>query len=128
MRSIQSVSTNFLGNGQGRDLVQGMLALFQDFGCNMSLKIYFLDSHLNFFPDNCGQVSDEHGERFHPDITNMGKRYQGNRPRQCWLTTVGRTSEMLPTSTTIDRPKETESPKKIKVFLTCMNIYSLKCE
>ncbi|GBO17826.1 hypothetical protein AVEN_88309-1, partial [Araneus ventricosus] len=55
-----------------------MLALFQDFGCNMSLKIHFLDSHLNFFTDNCGQVNDEDGERFHEDIANMGKRYQGN--------------------------------------------------
>ncbi|GBM00704.1 hypothetical protein AVEN_150879-1 [Araneus ventricosus] len=55
-----------------------MLTLFQDFGCNMSLKIHFLDSHLNFFPDHCGQVSDEHGERFHQDIANMEKQYQGN--------------------------------------------------
>ncbi|GBN20130.1 hypothetical protein AVEN_46025-1 [Araneus ventricosus] len=44
----------------------------------MSLKMHFLDSHLSFFPDNCGQVSDEHGERFHQDIVNMEKRYQGN--------------------------------------------------
>ncbi|GBM28549.1 hypothetical protein AVEN_70142-1 [Araneus ventricosus] len=48
---------------------------FKDFGCNMSLKIYFLDSHLNSFSDNCGQV---HGERFNQDIANMEKRYQGN--------------------------------------------------
>ncbi|GBO45987.1 hypothetical protein AVEN_246440-1 [Araneus ventricosus] len=46
----------------------------QDFGCNMSLKIHFLDSHLYFFPDNCGQVSDEHGKHFHQDIANMEKR------------------------------------------------------
>ncbi|GBM49871.1 hypothetical protein AVEN_150752-1 [Araneus ventricosus] len=49
-----------------------------DFDCTMSLKINFLDSHLNFFSDNCGQVSDEHGERFHQDIANMEKRYQAN--------------------------------------------------
>ncbi|GBM21863.1 hypothetical protein AVEN_32851-1 [Araneus ventricosus] len=55
-----------------------MLTLFQDFGCNMSLKIHFLDFHWNFFPDECGQVSDEHGERFHQNIANMGKQYQGN--------------------------------------------------
>ncbi|GFY47351.1 hypothetical protein TNIN_94491 [Trichonephila inaurata madagascariensis] len=34
----------------------------------MSLKIYFLDPHLNFFSDNCEKVSDE---RCHPDIANM---------------------------------------------------------
>ncbi|UYV63953.1 hypothetical protein LAZ67_2006122 [Cordylochernes scorpioides] len=46
-------------------------------GCNMSLKIHFLHSHLDFFPDNLGAVSDEHGERFHQDISGMEKRYQG---------------------------------------------------
>ncbi|GBM98119.1 hypothetical protein AVEN_229765-1 [Araneus ventricosus] len=61
-----------------------MLALFQDFGSNMSLKIHFLDFHLNFFPDNCGQVSDEHGERFHQNIANMGKQYQGNWTTAMW--------------------------------------------
>ncbi|GBM41500.1 hypothetical protein AVEN_265722-1 [Araneus ventricosus] len=60
------------------NLVEDMLALFQDFGYNRSLTIHFLESHLNFFPDNCGQVSDEHGELFHQDIANMEKRYQGN--------------------------------------------------
>ncbi|GBN24640.1 hypothetical protein AVEN_141940-1 [Araneus ventricosus] len=46
-------------------------------GCNMSLKIHFLHSHLEFYPENLGSVSDDHGERFHPDISNMGARYQG---------------------------------------------------
>jgi len=32
---------------------------------------------LDFFPENCGAVSDEHGERFHQDISSMEKRYQG---------------------------------------------------
>ncbi|GBO27197.1 hypothetical protein AVEN_72784-1, partial [Araneus ventricosus] len=30
-----------------------------------------------FYPENLGPVSDEHGERFHQDISNMGARYQG---------------------------------------------------
>ncbi|GBM81279.1 hypothetical protein AVEN_84693-1 [Araneus ventricosus] len=75
------VSTSFLGNGKAenyKNLDEDMLVLFQDFGCNMSLKIHFLYSHLNFYPDNCVQVSDEHDERFHQDIANMEKRYQGN--------------------------------------------------
>ncbi|UYV69549.1 CLCN3 [Cordylochernes scorpioides] len=42
----------------------------------MSLKIYFLDSHLDFFPDNLSAVSDERGERFHQDISSMEMRYQ----------------------------------------------------
>ncbi|GBM57054.1 hypothetical protein AVEN_157020-1 [Araneus ventricosus] len=46
-------------------------------GCNMSLKIHFLHSHLEFYPENLGSVSDEHGEQFHQAISNMGARYQG---------------------------------------------------
>jgi hypothetical protein len=43
----------------------------------MSLKIQFIHAHLDFFPENCGAVSDEHGERFYQDITVMKKRYAG---------------------------------------------------
>ena len=42
----------------------------------MSLKIHFLESHLDFFRENLGEVSDEHGERIHQDILAMEKRYQ----------------------------------------------------
>ena len=30
----------------------------------MSEKIHFLHLHMDFFPENCGVVSDEHGEHF----------------------------------------------------------------
>jgi hypothetical protein len=43
----------------------------------MSQKMHFLDSHLDFFPQNLGNVSDEHGERFHQDISTVETRYQG---------------------------------------------------
>jgi len=36
-----------------------------------------LESSLDFFTENLGAVSDEHGERFHQDITAMEKQYQG---------------------------------------------------
>jgi len=32
---------------------------------------------LDIFPENCGAVSNEHGELFHQDISSMEKRYQG---------------------------------------------------
>ena len=35
-------------------------------------------SHLDFFPTNLGAVSEEHGERFHQQISIMKNRYQGN--------------------------------------------------
>ena len=43
----------------------------------MSLKIHFLHSHPDFFPDNLGDVSDKQGERFHQDISVIETRYQG---------------------------------------------------
>lgn len=54
---------------------------FQVLGCNMSIKMHFLNSHLELFPKNLGDVSDEQGERFHQDIKTMEDRYQG-----CWDT------------------------------------------
>ena len=44
----------------------------------MSIKIHFLNAHLDYFPDNCGDYSEEQGERFHQDISTIEERYQGN--------------------------------------------------
>ena len=43
----------------------------------MSLKIHFLYSHMDFFPKNLGDESDEHGECFHQQMNNTERRYQG---------------------------------------------------
>ncbi|UYV78795.1 hypothetical protein LAZ67_16002799 [Cordylochernes scorpioides] len=78
--SFINVGKNFLGSVKVenyRDIVNYLLLSYKALGCNMSLKIHFLHSHLDFFPDNLGAVSDEHGERFHQDISSMEKRYQG---------------------------------------------------
>jgi len=78
--SFKFVVKGFLGNRRAQNyekLVNNLLQSYQKFGCNMSLKIHFLHSHSDFFPENCGVVSDEHGERFHQDTSSMEKRYQG---------------------------------------------------
>lgn len=46
-------------------------------GCNTSIKLHFLHSHLYFFPENAGAVSNEHSERFHWHIWRMERRYKG---------------------------------------------------
>jgi hypothetical protein len=72
------VSSNFLGNIRAenyKELIEGM-SLYHKFGCNMSLKIHMLHSHLDFFPYNCGMVSDGHGKRFYQETATMEKRYQ----------------------------------------------------
>jgi len=54
-----------------------MLNNFKNLGCNISLKIHFLYSHLNFFSDNLGDMSKEQGECFHQDIKKIERKYQG---------------------------------------------------
>jgi hypothetical protein len=56
-----------------------MLDKFKLLGCNMSLKFHFLASHLDYFPPNLGAVSEEQGERFHQDLKDAERHYQG-----CW--------------------------------------------
>ena len=58
-----------LGNHKAANSQDGVpLTSHKAMECNMSLKIHFLESRLNFYPENLGEVSDEHGERFHKDI------------------------------------------------------------
>ena len=91
--AFKSVYSGFLGNTRVPDYqacIEKLLKSFEDMGCRMSLKIHFLQSHRNFFPPNLGAVSDEHGERFHQDITKMESNYQGKwNPGMmgdfCWM-------------------------------------------
>ena len=79
-KAFQLVATKFLGNYKAdnyEQLVANLLKSYKALACNMSLKRDFPHSHLDFFPLSCGEVSDEHGERFHQDIAAMEKRYQG---------------------------------------------------
>ena len=66
--SFKFVVKVFLGNRRAQnydELVNNRLQSNQILGCNMSLKIHFLHSNLDFFAENCGAVSDKHRERFH---------------------------------------------------------------
>ena len=66
--SFVMVVKHFLGNKKAdnyKDLVETMLIHFHHLGCNLSIKLHYLNSHLDVFPVNLGDVSDEQGERFH---------------------------------------------------------------
>ena len=70
----------FLGNTKAsnyRNLVDVMLQNFQALGARMSIKPHYLFSHLDYFPENLGDVREEQGKRFHQDIRTMEERYQG---------------------------------------------------
>jgi hypothetical protein len=78
--SFVLVVKNFLGNQKAsnyKELVENMLENFKNLGCNMSLKVHFLYSHLDCFPENLGDMSEEQGERSHQDMRTMEERYQG---------------------------------------------------
>jgi len=51
--SFKFVVSGFLGNRRAQNyeaFVNNLLQSYQKLGCNMSLKIHFLHSHLDFFP------------------------------------------------------------------------------
>jgi len=78
--SFKQTVTNFLGNKKSenyKEIVAEMVTNFGALGCNMNLKLHFLDSHIDYFPINLGAYSEEQGERFHQDIKEMERRYQG---------------------------------------------------
>ena len=80
-QSFKNVTTSFFGGNHkkesDRDLVADLVKSYKAMGCDMSLGVHFLDSHLDFFPENLGAVSDEHGQRFHQEISTMEKQYHG---------------------------------------------------
>ena len=91
--TLKLVAENFLGNHRAEnciEIVENILEAFRRLVSGMSLKLHFLHSHLEFFPDNLGAVSDEHGERFHQDIPVVEIRYKGKSNANmmgdyCWF-------------------------------------------
>jgi len=79
-QSFREVVTKFLENekdAQYEQIVEDMLINFKNLGCLMSLKVHFLHSHLDYFPENLGDLSEEQGERSHQDMKKIERRYQG---------------------------------------------------
>ena len=79
-KAFENICRNCLGNKKAEnysEIVQELISLYQAMVCNMSLKLHFPHSHLYLFPENMGSVSDEHGKRFHRDISQIENRYSG---------------------------------------------------
>ncbi|GFN92603.1 hypothetical protein PoB_001910900 [Plakobranchus ocellatus] len=97
--AFKTICENFLGNKKDpnyKELVSNLLSSYQQLGARMSLKIHFLHNHLDFFPANLGAVSDEHGERFHQDISKMERNYQGRWDPAMLGDSVGCLKETIP--------------------------------
>ena len=119
--SFKFVVKVFLGNRRSQnceELLNNCLQSYQKLGCNISLKIHFLHLHLDFSPENCGAVGDEHGERFHQDISSVEKRYQGKLncamlANYCW--TLARDAP------TMEYKRQAPAPPKKNLILFVLN-------
>lgn len=79
-KSFRNLVHGFLGNYRDpmfKQLVNDLLKFYEAIGARMSLKMHFLMSHLDKFPENLGAFSDEHGERFHQEMLSIEKRFSG---------------------------------------------------
>ncbi|GBM88849.1 hypothetical protein AVEN_178442-1 [Araneus ventricosus] len=90
---IEDVVHTFLGNTKDpvyKTIIQRMLTAYEAHGCKMSLKVHFLHSHIDRFPENLGAYSEEQGERFYQDVHDIERRYQGRwdvnmLADYCWM-------------------------------------------
>ena len=89
MLNCKEVILSFLRKDRkpnSEEIVWNMLKSFEKQNVNLSLKIHFLKSHLEFFPSQFSSISDEHGET----MQIIEKRYQGRADPHmfadfCWL-------------------------------------------
>ena len=80
---------DFLGNHKAtyyEDVVQDLLTSLKTMGCNLSLKIHFLESHLDFSPRKSWWNQWWTRQKISPRLYDYGKKV----PRQVDLMYVGR--------------------------------------
>jgi len=78
--AFKFVCTNFPGNHKAenyREIASKMLKYFQAVKCNLSLKLHFLHSRPEFFPQSLGDFSDKHGDRYHQHTAMTEKLFVG---------------------------------------------------
>lgn len=79
-QSFKAFSEGFLGNHRAEnfeELAEHMIDSFHQMGITMSYKLHLVDAHLDHFAPDCGKFSDEHGERFHQEISECERRWSG---------------------------------------------------
>jgi len=59
-------------------------------GCSISLKIHFLDFHLDFFPDNLVAVGEEQGNVSTKIFLPWKRGTRDREVKKCLLAIVGR--------------------------------------
>jgi len=55
----------------------------------MSVKVHFLHSHVNYFPENLEAMIEEQGESFQQDVKTIRKDTRDAGIPTCWQTIAG---------------------------------------
>ena len=61
----ETLLNNFWGTLHWKKVVLTMIDSFQKLRCSTSLKLHFVDSHVEYFLENFGDYSEEQFKRFH---------------------------------------------------------------
>lgn len=64
--SLVSVVGHFLGKRKAQnyfEMANEIINSFRFLECNITIKMHYLDSHLDRYPENLGDTSKEQGER-----------------------------------------------------------------
>jgi hypothetical protein len=75
-KAFRDVINDFFGNFKNPNyvkIVEELMDAMKKLGCKETVKVHFLNNHVNYFPDKLGQFSEEQGERFHQDIKQFEK-------------------------------------------------------
>ena len=62
--SFKNVSTEFLRKKRNKVMKIWSMRRFQVLSAKMFTEMHLLNSHFEYFPENCGDYSEEEGERF----------------------------------------------------------------
>ena len=89
---LKMLAQTFLEKRKSQDyeeMVGVLMQSFQALGARMSIKMHFLHSHLDDFPKNCGDYSEEQDKRFCQDIAAWKNDTKVAGMSTCCPTTVG---------------------------------------
>jgi len=67
---------NFLDNNKApeyKKIVETLLDSFHKLVCNVSVKVHFYTVLIEYFSENLGALSEEHGERFTNILNSWGR-------------------------------------------------------
>lgn len=86
-KCIIEVIQKFLGNERAEnyvDIVKNMIVAIKEIGVNMSLKIHFLNDHLNCFPNNLGNFKNERSSITETTKLSHQKSFYRRLQRRTW--------------------------------------------